>query len=144
MNSTLLEIHLGNRGLDERHERPVVKLEIVVRGTWQHVADATDDTPGLLHLESDQLEDVVRPRLRWRKLGTQHGEHLAPLHRPVELDGKPTSTDAPPQDDLDDRAVDEELGADREPLFVVASPFYDERTVEPMRPPDATNLDEIR
>ena len=55
----------------------------------------------LLHLETDQLEDVVRPLLRWRKLGAQHGEHLAPLHRPVELDRDSTSTDAPPQDNLE-------------------------------------------
>ena len=144
MNSTLLEIHLGNCGLDERHKRPGVELEVVVRGTRQHIADAADDAAGLLHLETDELEDVVRPRLRWRQLGARHRKHLTAFHRPVELDREAASANAPTQNNLRCRAVDEEPGADGKPPFVVASTFNDKRTVEPVRSPDATNFDEIR
>ncbi|MEP6892324.1 MAG: hypothetical protein ABI927_00965 [Gaiellaceae bacterium] len=94
MNSTLLEIHLADRVLDEGYQRSVLELEIVVGRAGEHVAHPANQTAVLFYLETDELEDVVRAWSWRRQLGAGYRQHLAALHGPIELDREPPTADA--------------------------------------------------
>jgi hypothetical protein len=142
-DAAAFEVDLEDTLRDERQRAARVELEDVVRHAGGHVLhDAEPAASLLLHLDADELEDVVATLLDGRKLIPRNGEDGAALDGAVEPDDHPA---AGPLRGDDRRSLlpRQQARAHREALGVVARVLDDEGAVEAVRAADTADRNEI-
>ncbi len=138
------DVDLYHRVVDQGHERPVIQLDVVVRHTGIDVDDLAErPSVGVFNSKTDELEGVPRVRIRRWKIGNTDVELRAARYRPIELHRNPAPAGATAENNLGRGAGDDKRRADGETPRVVARVVYEERAVEPMRPPDAPDDDQV-
>ena len=95
------------------------------------------------HLQPDQVGDVVGVGRKRREIFPRDAQLGSTCHRAVELDRAAATTHFARQRDACRLAVDVERRADLEALRVLARLLDDERAVDPVRPPDLPDADEL-
>jgi hypothetical protein len=142
-DAAAFEVDLEDALRDERQRVARVELEDVVRHSGGHVLhDAEPAASLLLHLDADELEEVVAALLDGRKLVPRDGEDGAALDGAVEPDDHPA---AGPLRGDDRRSLlpRQQARAHREALGVIARVLDDERAVEAVRAADTADRNEI-
>jgi hypothetical protein len=120
-----------------------VELEDVVRHPGGHVLHNAEQAASLLlHLDADELEDVVAAVLDGRKLVPRNCEDGTALDRAVEPNYDPAAGSLR-RDDGCGFLPRHQAGANRETLRVIARALDDEGAIEAVRTADSADRNEI-
>jgi hypothetical protein len=142
-DAAAVEIDVEHALGDKRERVAGVELEDVVRHAGRDVLHEAEPAPSLfLHLEADELEDVVAVLAGRRQLGAGHLEPSPSLDRPVEAHDDPSARALRIRDG-GRRAAGEEPRADGKAIGILARALDDEGAVEPMRAADAADRNKL-
>jgi hypothetical protein len=132
-DSPPFEIDLSDAGLDHRQRETRVQLKDVVGDAGGDLRDRAQCAAALLlHRQADELEGVVSAGLRLGEVCAPHLERCAALDRAIQPDDN-TASCSLALDDLDRLAADDELGARRETLRLLAGVLDHEGAVQTVR-----------
>ena len=135
-----VEIDRPDRVLDQRHERAVVELHVVVGETGMHLDHRPELATSVLHgQQPDELEGVEAVGIGRGELGGGNGEHRPAVDRAVEPDRAATAADAPDELDGGGLPVGEQRRADAPAPLVLARVHDHEGAVEAVGPSHAAD-----